>query len=87
MYIPTPIIIPVRANATRDCIVQNDKRYCEDQAMTKYDRTAVLGIVLFLIIWFGLAIKLSFEYEEYFGWILFFSFFLPFLAAFIYSII
>lgn len=85
MFIPTPIIIP--ANSTRNCIYQDKVRFCEDQAMTKHDRATAFGIILFLIIWFSLACNLSCKYKEYFGLILFFSIFLPFLAAFIYSII
>jgi hypothetical protein len=63
----TPIIVPVHHTRTRDCIVVEGKKYCEDSDIESSEAVAILlGCILFgVMLW---AIGRFFSRSSWDGW-------------------
>lgn len=48
---PNTIIIPIPIEHTRDCIIVEGKRYCEDETMTMRETGILIIAVVILLCW------------------------------------
>lgn len=91
------IIMPIQQPIQRDCIIQNNTKYCEVNDFSKKDvgiiGGAILGTFLYIAFSFWISYKIGKKGEEsdyeYIGLIagIFFILILPCVIAIIYSLI
>jgi uncharacterized PurR-regulated membrane protein YhhQ (DUF165 family) len=63
----TPIITPVIINNTKECIIQNGVKFCEDQDITNKEIGVVLLSTLGFFMYVALAFKVGDMVEDKYG--------------------
>jgi hypothetical protein len=58
---PTPIIVPITNTRTRDCIVQDGQRYCEDTDLTPREVGFIIIGVVVLTAYLGFLMWLNLD--------------------------
>lgn len=85
MAIPlvVPIIIPVPIENKKECILVENKKYCEQEDLSKHDLGIFCIIIIFFFLWMFGVFFLLHEGSGILGVLLFFS---PFIVGAILSL-